>query len=329
MNTKRIIREFVEDKTNLYDEIVSLSPEKRDEVKTVLRNLIDVNNDTDEDEDKPHNWKELPGYNPEYFYDEDSLFAKQRDGDESEDLNEISYGGIPELKAGGFFSKIQKWLKRYLTDKASDFLINASADEMKDTIHLINVLDPNDMGGVFKPKAIYLGGGIDFADDALSWRTKVEEFFGPDHVVKGERLLELVTDGVMDFKGLDSPAILNPLRAETVRDEDVEFQQLFKSWKSDELDDESFKIFREKIRDKIVVQDLYMLKVCDTNLINFDGTAGAGTFGEAQVSALKNSQVIVWLTNGKKLSNVSPWMMPSITKIIVGDEIWSFLENFK
>ena len=39
-----------------------------------------------------------------------------------------------------------------------------------------------------------------------------------------------------------------------------------------------------------------MLQVCDTNLINFDGTAGAGTFGEAQISALKNQQVFLYLT---------------------------------
>tara|TARA_R110001592_G_scaffold152414_1_gene379915 strand:- start:19059 stop:20027 length:969 start_codon:yes stop_codon:yes gene_type:complete len=322
MNTKKLIREFVEDKNNLYDEIVTLTPEKREEVRNMLTNIIEDKND-----DRPDNWKELPGYNPDYFYDEDSLF--NNDTEEEEDLNEISYGGIPELKADGVFAKMGKWLKRYLTDKASDFLINSSVNEMKDTIHLIDVLDPTDMEGVFKPRAIYLGGGIDFAEDAMSWRTQVEDFFGPDHVVKGERLLELITDGKMNFKGLDTPVLLNPLRAETVRDEDEEFQGLFKAWKSNNLNDEQFKVFREKIREKIVVQDLYMLKICDTNLINFDGTAGAGTFGEAQISALKNSQVIVWLTNGMKISNISPWMMPSITKILVGDEVWPFLENFK
>ena len=322
MNTKKLIREFVEDKNNLYDEIVTLTPEKREEVRNMLTNIIEDKND-----DRPDNWKELPGYNPDYFYDEDSLF--NNDTEEEEDLNEISYGGIPELKADGVFAKMGKWLKRYLTDKASDFLINSSVNEMKDTIHLIDVLDPTDMEGVFKPRAIYLGGGIDFAEDAMSWRTQVEDFFGPDHVVKGERLLELITDGKMNFKGLDTPVLLNPLRAETVRDEDEEFQGLFKAWKSNNLNDEQFKVFREKIREKIVVQDLYMLKICDTNLINFDGTAGAGTFGEAQISALKNSQVIVWLTNGMKISNISPWMMPSITKILVGDELWPFLENFK
>ena len=70
-------------------------------------------------------------------------------------------------------------------------------------------------------------------------------------------------------------------------------------------------------------------RASDTNLINFDGTAGAGTFGEAQISALKNQQVFLWLTNGMKLSNVSPWLLPSVTKVLVDDELWPFLSNFK
>ena len=180
-----------------------------------------------------------------------------------------------------------------------------------------------------KATTMYLGGGIDFATDALSWRTQVEQFFGPTHVVKGDRLLNLVNTGEFSFEGLSTPALLNPLRAETVRDEDEEFQGLFKRWKSNELTPEEFTSFQEKIREQIVHQDLYMLQVCDTNLINFDGTAGAGTFGEAQISTLKNQQVFLWLTNGMKLSNVSPWLIPSITKILVGDEVWPFLENFK
>ena len=72
-----------------------------------------------------------------------------------------------------------------------------------------------------------------------------------------------------------------------------------------------------------------MLQVCDTNLVSFDGTAGAGTFGEAQISALKNQQVFIWLNKGQKMSNISPWLFPSITKIIKDDEIWPFLKNFK
>jgi|TARA_R110001583_G_scaffold79358_4_gene214378 hypothetical protein len=289
---KNLLREFEENKNTAYDEIYSLPYNLRSELQNQLEMLVSA--------------------------------------DQTMDLEEIEYGGIPELKSSGnIFNQISKWFKRYLTDKASDFLINASADEMQDTIKMLKVLDPKDMNGIFEPRAMYLGGGIDFATDALSWRTKVEDYFGEGHVVKGTRLLDLVTTGTMDFKGLETPAILNPLRAETVRDEDEEFQNLFKAWKANKLTGEQFEVFREKIREQIVVQDLYMLKVCDTNLINFDGTAGAGTFGEAQVSALKNSQVFIWLTNGMKISNISPWMMPSITKILQEDELFPFLANFK
>jgi len=288
---RQIIREQAGLNLSVQDEIGNLNPNERQQIKGALIDLL--NN------------------NPE------------------QEMSEIEYGGIPELKATGLVGKIGKWFKRFLTDKASDYLIDASAQEMEDTIKLIDALDPNDLTGIFTPRAMYLGGGIDFADDALSWRTQVENFFGPGHVVKGDKLFELITTGNMSFKGLDTPAILNPLRAETVRDEDDEFQQMFKQWKAGELDGQTFQKFREKIREQIVVQDLYMLKVCDTNLINFDGTAGAGTFGEAQFSALKNSQIFVWLTNGMKISNISPWMMPSITKILQEDELWPFLSNFK
>ena len=242
---------------------------------------------------------------------------------------QISYKGIPEIKAKTTVGKILRWVKRYITDKATNFLINASMGEIKDTINLLKVMDPTDTTAIFTPKAMYLGGGIDFAKDALSWRERVEKFFGPNNVVKDERLFKLVNTGEFSLDGLSTPALLNPLIAETVRDEDNEFQELFKKWKSNELSQEDFQVFQEKIRENIVHQDLYMLQVCDTNLINFDGTAGAGTFGEAQISTLKNQQVFLWLTNGMKLSNVSPWLIPSITKVLVDDELWPFLENFK
>ena len=247
-----------------------------------------------------------------------------------ENLDEqINYKGIPEMKANTTLGKILKWFKRYITDKATNFLINASMNEIKDTIHMLKVLDPTDMSGIFKPKAMYLGGGIDFAEDGASWRTRVEEFFGSNYVVKDERLKVLVTSGDLSYSGLKTPAILNPLRAETVRAEDPEFQEMFGRWKSNELTDDDMLIFKEKIREQIVHQDLYMLQVCDTNLVSFDGTAGAGTYGEAQISALKNQQVFIWLNKGMKMSNISPWLFPSITKILKDDELWPFLENFK
>ena len=242
---------------------------------------------------------------------------------------QISYRGIPEIKAKTTIGKLLKWVKRYITDKVTNFLINASMDEIKNTIDILDVMDPTSTVGIFTPKAMYLGGGIDFAKDAVSWRGQVEDFYGPGHVVDGVRLLELITNGNLNYEGLSTPALLNPMRAETVRKEDVEFQDLFKKWKSNKLSPEEFQIFQEKIREQIVHQDLYMLQICDTNLINFDGSAGAGTFGEAQISALKNQQVFLWLTNGMKLSNVSPWLLPSVTKVLVGEELWPFLGNFK
>jgi len=292
---KKILKEEVVGITNIQDELLNIPLELRHQLRDELLDVVD----SSEDE----------GYTT---IDE-----------------QISYKGIPEIKAKTTIGKVLKWIKRYITDKATNFLINASMGEIKDTIKLLNVMDPTDTTAIFTPKAMYLGGGIDFAKDALSWRERVEKFFGPNHIVKGDKLLDLVTSGEFNLDGLSTPAILNPLRAETVRDEDDEFQTLFKKWKSDELNPEDFQIFQEKIRDQIVHQDLYMLEVCDTNLINFDGTAGAGTFGEAQISTLKNQQVFLWLTNGMKLSNVSPWLIPSITKILVDDELWPFLGNFK
>ena len=292
---KKILKEEVLDVANIQDELLKIPLELRNQLRDELISVVGSSE------------------NEEYTSIDEH----------------ISYKGIPEIKAKTTIGKALKWVKRYITDKATNFLINASMSEMQDTINLLNVMDPTDTTAIFTPKAMYLGGGIDFAKDALSWREQVEQFFGPNHVVKGDKLLGLVTDGKFSLDGLSTPAILNPLRAETVRDEDDEFQILFKKWKANELSPEEFQIFQEKIREQIVHQDLYMLEVCDTNLINFDGTAGAGTFGEAQISALKNQQVFLWLTNGMKLSNVSPWLIPSITKVLVGDELWPFLENFK
>jgi hypothetical protein len=292
---KKILKEEVVSVTDIQDELLNIPFELRQELLDELQSLVGEEGSNE--------------YTP---IDE-----------------QISYKGIPEIKAKTTFGKILKWVKRYITDKATNFLINASMDEIRDTINLLQVMDPTDTTAIFTPKAMYLGGGIDFATDALSWRTQVEQFFGPNHVVKGDKLFNLVTTGNFNLEGLSTPALLNPLRAETVRDEDDEFQSLFKKWKANELSPEDFQIFQEKIREQIVHQDLYMLQVCDTNLINFDGTAGAGTFGEAQISALKNQQVFLWLTNGMKLSNVSPWLIPSITKVLVDDELWPFLENFK
>ena len=128
--------------------------------------------------------------------------------------------------------------------------IDCGDGKVKDAVEaeILDVMDPTSTVGVFKPKAMYLGGGIDFAKDAVSWRGQVEDFFGPSHVVKDERLLTLVTTGDLSYQGLSTPALLNPMRAETVREADKEFQDMFKKWKSNQLTPEEFKIFQEKIK---------------------------------------------------------------------------------
>ena len=292
---RKIIKEEVVDVSDIQDELLTMPLDARKKLRDDLADYIDLG------------------------VEEESIEMDEQ----------ISYKGIPEIKAKTTVGKLIKWVKRFITDKATNFLINASMGEIQDTIEILDVMDPESTVGIFKPKAMYLGGGIDFAKDAVSWRTQVEDFYGPSHVVKDERLLTLVTTGKLSYEGLTTPVLLNPMRAETVREADTEFKDMFKKWKANELTPEEFKIFQEKIREQIVHQDLYMLQVCDTNLINFDGTAGAGTFGEAQISALKNQQVFLWLTNGMKLSNVSPWLLPSVTKVLVDDELWPFLGNFK
>ena len=292
---RKIIKEEVVDVSDIQDELLTMPLDARKKLRDDLADYIDLG------------------------VEEESMEMDEQ----------ISYKGIPEIKAKTTVGKLIKWVKRFITDKATNFLINASMGEIQDTIEILDVMDPESTVGIFKPKAMYLGGGIDFAKDAVSWRTQVEDFYGPSHVVKDERLLTLVTTGKLSYEGLTTPVLLNPMRAETVREADTEFKDMFKKWKANELTPEEFKIFQEKIREQIVHQDLYMLQVCDTNLINFDGTAGAGTFGEAQISALKNQQVFLWLTNGMKLSNVSPWLLPSVTKVLVDDELWPFLGNFK
>jgi len=46
-------------------------------------------------EDRPDNWRELPGYNPEYFYDEDSVLGEEEELSETERDTEGAYMGAP------------------------------------------------------------------------------------------------------------------------------------------------------------------------------------------------------------------------------------------
>ena len=123
---KKILKEEIVDITDIQDDLLSIPLDLRRQLKDEL----------------------------EYVLDSDG---------EVELGEQISYKGIPEIKAQTTIGKILKWVKRYITDKATNFLINASMNEIKDTIDLLDVMDPTDTTSIFTPKAMYLGGGIDFA----------------------------------------------------------------------------------------------------------------------------------------------------------------------
>ena len=155
---KRILNEEVVDIADIQDELLVMPLDVRQKLSDDLKDVVGLN-------------------------------------DVSELGEQISYKGIPEIKAKTTVGKLLKWVKRYITDKATNFLINASMDEIKQTISILDVMDPTSTVGIFNPKAMYLGGGIDFAKDAVSWRSTVEDFYGPNHIVDGDRLLELITNG--------------------------------------------------------------------------------------------------------------------------------------
>ena len=48
-----------------------------------------------EGDDRPDNWRELPGYNPEHFYGKDSIFGKEEELAETERDTEGAYMGAP------------------------------------------------------------------------------------------------------------------------------------------------------------------------------------------------------------------------------------------
>ena len=102
---KKVIKEQTVDITSFQDEVFDLPLEKRQAVLRGLKTLL-VNK-----------------------------------GNEESLEEQINYRGIPELKATTTLGKIFKWFKRYITDKATNFLINASMSEIKDTIQMLDYMN--------------------------------------------------------------------------------------------------------------------------------------------------------------------------------------------
>ena len=89
---RKILKEEVVDITDIQDELLMMPFEARQKLRDDLADAVDM--DTEE----------------EYV----------------EMDEQISYKGIPEIKAKTTVGKLIKWVKRFITDKATNFLINAS-----------------------------------------------------------------------------------------------------------------------------------------------------------------------------------------------------------
>lgn len=222
----------------------------------------------------------------------------------------------------GAVSKLKKWLSK----KAVSFLINQSQNELKKKIDMLKILDPTDLSDIGKVESIYLGGGIDKTSEegAAGWRDSIEEYFGMDHVVQGDDMISLAKDGKLNKGNYPKPMILNPMRNELVRTNDPRFSEIFRKWKAGELDKEKdhedWKYWANAINKEIHAPDLRIVNGCDTNLVKLDPAAGAGTLGEMQVSSLRGLNLFVWLDNGYQVQDISPWLIPTITKLVRSDE---------
>ena len=231
---------------------------------------------------------------------------------------------------GDFFSDMYKSavsrLKKWLGKKAVAFLINQSQSQLDEKINMLRMLDPTDLTDIESTEVIYLGGGIDKTSEegATGWRDMIEEFFGMNHVVRGEDMISLAKDGKLNKSNYSKPLIMNPMRNELVRTNDPRFSEIFRKWKSGELnketDHDDWKYWANVINKEIHAPDLRIVNACDTNLVKLDPAAGAGTMGEMQVSALRGHNLFVWLDNGYKVQDISPWLIPTVTKLVRSEE---------
>lgn len=231
-------------------------------------------------------------------------------------------GGVFKDIFKSAISKLRKWLSK----KMIDILINMNEKDLSKKIQSLKQLDPTDLSDIDSTKAIYLGGGIDKTseEDAAGWRDKIENYFGEEHVVKGEDMILLGKKGKLDMSKYPKPLILNPLRNELIRQDDPKFAEIFRKWKAGELDkekdDEEWKYWADAINKEIYAPDLRIVNICDTNLVKLDPAAGAGTISEMQISSLRGLNLFVWLDNGYTVKDISPWLIPSVSKLIRSDE---------
>lgn len=154
-----------------------------------------------------------------------------------------------------------------------------------------------------------------------NWRYDIENFFGDDHVVKDEHMENLSKTGKIKKSDFPKPIIVNPLRSEANKRMNPRWVDVYRKWKEGDLEDEEdIAFFKKELISGIVTPDLRMVNICDTNFIRLDGTHGAGTLGEAEMSRFRKQNMFIWIAGGYELSDLSPWIMPGITKLLRSED---------
>jgi len=270
--------------------------------------------------------------------------------------SDIPLSEIKELKKDlislneSIFRDIYKKFDKWLSKKAVDYLVRSTSKHFDERLKIIHMFDPTDFSNIDSCKFIYLGGGIDAATDLdHNWRYWFENQFSSvepnPHVMYNDDAVKMSQTG--SWKGIDkskyiNPVLFNPLRNEIIRN-DPEFQHAYKAFKSGEFDEPFTKDDREirklgRFFNKNVVEfDLKAFTLCDTNFVKWDATAGAGTKGELQLSMNVKQNIFMWVDSDRdredlrlKVSNISPWTLGSISKIVRGDkEVMLLIDSIK
>jgi hypothetical protein len=225
-------------------------------------------------------------------------------------------------------------LNNYLTKKSLNYLVKNRQKVLPKIQDGLKVFDPTDLTNVRPVKKMYLGGGIDFAIDAVGWRTEVEQFFGDLNIVKEPELKKIAYNEYVDLNEHEYPLLLNPLRCEPDRDSDSKFSEMFTKWRKGDLNntenESDWSYWVNIIHNEIKTTDLNILNFCDTNFVKYDEVAGDGTKGELQYSDWANHNLFLWLGDNHKVRNISPWTLPACTKILrTKEDAFTLLKTIK
>ena len=298
--------------------------------------------------------KKLVGYND--FLNENQQSFNDTDLVIELILSDIPLEKIKELEQDiissneSFLHDLYKKFDKWLSKKAVDYLVRSTSKHYDERLKIIHMFDPTDFSNIDSCEFIYLGGGIDAVTDLdHNWRYWFEKQFSNQvpnpHVLYDADAVKMSKTG--SWKGIDKsklkdPVLFNPLRNEIIRN-DPEFQKAYKEFKDGKFD-EPFMKDDTQIRklgrffNKNVVEfDLKAFTLCDTNFVKWDATAGAGTKGELQLSMNVKQNIFMWVDSDMdreelrlKVSNISPWTLGSISKIVRGDkEVMLLIDSIK